>query len=329
MENSLQHFGPSDSVCLIGYTGFVGSTLIRQGHFSHYYNSSNIDQIVDRQFDTVVCAAAAGSMFEANKFPHLDWAKIDLLVSRLARIKARRMILISSIATLANFSSGEDEGTNAFEDEIAYGRHRRYLEAFCENRFPHCLIVRLPALFGTGLKKNFIFDLMNPVPTMLTSAAYDSLSAKLLPPLRERLARLYSHDAMTGLLKLDRPALNDDCMRSALERAVIEHGASSTQFHNPETNYQYYDMSRLWHDLAVACNAGLSHIHLVSQPLKASRIHERLLGRPMPDAGAQLHIEDMRTRHAELWGRSGQYLEDAEPILDRLAAFFDQELCRV
>jgi len=42
----------------------------------------------------------------------------------------------------------------------AYGRHRRVLERFVEDHFDS-LIVRLPGLFGTGIKKNIIYDFMH------------------------------------------------------------------------------------------------------------------------------------------------------------------------
>ncbi len=118
--------------CLIGNTGFVGSTLLRQTDFSHRFNSSNIDEIGDApEFDLAVCAAAPGSMLEANRRPEQDMGKIQALMERLETVRARRFVLISSIAVLADFAAGYDEGNAAFQTEIAYGRHRRALEVFC------------------------------------------------------------------------------------------------------------------------------------------------------------------------------------------------------
>ena len=84
-------------------------------------------------------------------------------------------------------------------------------------------------------------------------------------------------------------------------------------------------MNRLWSDIDVALQAGLRHIHLVSEPLKAARIHRRLTGRDMPESDARQHREDMRTRHAELWGKNGPYLEEGDTVLDQLAAFYASE----
>lgn len=261
-------------------------------------------------------------MFEANKFPDRDEEKIEALIERLSQVQAERFILISSIAVLANFAGGDDETTTAFQEALAYGRHRRRLEAFVEDHYPSSLVVRLPALFGPGLRKNFVFDLLNPVPSMLTGAKLDDLSDALDARQGEWIRELYALDPVTGMLKLDRAALDASPNRSALEEAVTEHGFSATQFHHPETTYQYYDMSNLWSDINLAVEAGLSHIHLVSEPLRAARIHKRLTGREMPATGARLHHEDMHTRHAALWQASGPYLRDADSILEGLADFY-------
>lgn len=243
-------------------------------------------------------------------------------MARLDGVRAERFVLISSIAVLADFASGDAEDTRAFQKELAYGRNRRALEAFCENCFNNCLVVRLPALFGPGLRKNFLFDLMNPIPTMLPEARLHTLLDRLEPDLRATLAPLYGSDASAGMLKLDRAALNAAPQRAALEDAVRAAGISATQFHHPDTTYQYYDVARLWADIGIARQAELSHLHLAVAPLRAADIHAFLTGTLMPSTGARLHHEDMRTRHAALWGREGHYLEDEDTVMAKLQNFF-------
>jgi hypothetical protein len=43
---------------LIGYTGFVGTTLMKQTQFDDFYRSTNISDIKGKKFDLVVCAGA-------------------------------------------------------------------------------------------------------------------------------------------------------------------------------------------------------------------------------------------------------------------------------
>lgn len=310
---------------LIGHTGFVGSALRRQANFDACYNSTNIAAIEGQAFGTLVCAAAPGSMVEANRAPERDAAQIDALIARLDRIEAERFVLISSIAVLAHFAGGDDETTRSFQQELAYGRHRRALEAFVEERFPGSLVIRLPALFAAGLRKNFLFDLLNPVPTMLTEAKRDAAARALGGDLAALLGALYTPDAATGLLKLDRAALNGDLRRPMLEAELAQLGATATQFHHRETTYQYYPVDRLWQDIGIALAAGLSHMHLAPEPLSVDAIHVRLTGLPMPETAARIHHEDMRTCHAGLWGAQGPYQFSAAATLDQLASFYDSQ----
>lgn len=310
---------------VIGGTGFVGGHLLRQHSFAGSFNSRTVDDALGQEFDTVVCAAAPGSMFEANRFPDQDREKIDDLIEKLSRISARQFVLISSIAVLERFDGGDDEGTGAFQANLAYGRNRRLLEVFCADHFKQCLVVRLPALFGAGLKKNFLFDILNPMPSMLVEARFDDLSGRLPQALRAPLPGIYRHDPKLGLLVIDRAALDASGLRGAYDAAVTELGLSAVQFTNPETRFQYYDMTRLWSDIGIALRAGLAVVHLAPEAVAAKDVFRTLTGREMPPTEARLHQEDMRTRHAALWGREGPYIAGADDVLARLATFFAAE----
>lgn len=310
---------------IIGHSGFVGGTLVHQHTFGGKFNSKNIDTIGTTAFDTVVCAAAPGSMFIANRHSDRDRAAIDALIAQLSKVRARRFILISSIAVLEDFAGGAVEDTTAFQEDLAYGHHRRLLEAFCESHFDTCHVFRLPALFGPGLKKNFVFDLMNPVPSMMPQARLTTLLEEIDPDLRDTMAGFFAPDPNTGMLALDRAMLNADARRPALDAAVREAGMSATQFHNPDSTFQYYDMARLWQDIGTAIAQDLRCVHLAVAPVRAADVHARLLGTDMPDTGAKLHREDMRTHHAHHWGGDGPYLEGADVVLDKLSAFFNDQ----
>lgn len=146
---------------LIGYSGFVGSTLLKQTHFSALYRSTNIYEIESREFDIVVCAGAPAQKWIANRAPADDREKIDVLINHLRTIKCKKFILISTVDVFKE-PLGVDELTPVDESGLhPYGLHRRLLERFVEQHFPNYLIVRLPGLVGPGLRKNVIFDLLN------------------------------------------------------------------------------------------------------------------------------------------------------------------------
>jgi hypothetical protein len=145
---------------LIGHTGFVGSTLRRQRDFDALFNSSNIEAIGGRQFRQIVCAGVSAVKWLANKEPEADWQRIERLMYCLEHVRAEHFVLISTI-DVYRFPVGLTEADVPRADSLdPYGRHRLALETFIAKRFPSYTIVRLPALFGSGLKKNALFDLM-------------------------------------------------------------------------------------------------------------------------------------------------------------------------
>lgn len=146
---------------LIGYSGFVGSTLLKQEPFESLYRSINIGEIKGRDFDTVVCAGAPAQKWIANREPEADRQKIEELIAHLKSMTCETFVLISTVDVFKN-PLGVDENTPIEESGLhAYGLNRRLLEKFVESHFPKYLIVRLPGLVGPGLRKNVIFDFQN------------------------------------------------------------------------------------------------------------------------------------------------------------------------
>ncbi|MCK5536504.1 MAG: NAD(P)-dependent oxidoreductase [Bacteroidales bacterium] len=146
---------------LIGYTGFVGSNLQQQYNFTDLYNSKNFQEMKDQEYDLVVCAGISAVKWIANKEPKKDLDSIKTLEDILSTIKAKRFILISTIDVYATTQYLDEDFNCDSVDNHAYGTHRLAFEQFCSSKFSDCTIVRLPGLFGDGLKKNVIYDLLN------------------------------------------------------------------------------------------------------------------------------------------------------------------------
>lgn len=145
---------------LIGYTGFVGGNIDAQGNFDDKYNTSNIDDIDGKEYDLVVSAATYAEMWRINQEPEKDWQQISSLIDHLKKVKAKKFVLISTIGVYRQ-PNGADEDTAIETEGLApYGVNRWKLEQFVHDTFD-ALVVRLPGLFGAGLKKNVIYDLMN------------------------------------------------------------------------------------------------------------------------------------------------------------------------
>lgn len=144
---------------LVGHSGFVGSSLLRQAGFDALFRSSDIDKIDGRDFDRIVCAGAPAQKWLANSKPDEDRRNIEALIAHLDTVSCREFVLISTVDVFSR-PIGVDEDSPVDEASLhAYGLHRRHLERFVQDRFPNHLIARLPGLVGHGLRKNAIHDL--------------------------------------------------------------------------------------------------------------------------------------------------------------------------
>ena len=147
--------------CLVGYTGFIGSNLARQHSFDDHFRSANIAEIEGRDYDLLVCAGVSAVKWRANQAPEEDRAGIDRLLNPLSRVKANRAILISTVDVYPATQNVDETFDCASRPNHAYGTNRLYVENTIKQLFPRSFIVRLPAVFGPGLKKNVIYDLIH------------------------------------------------------------------------------------------------------------------------------------------------------------------------
>lgn len=156
------------SRALIGSTGFVGQALRRAGAFDALYHRSDIDAIRGRRFGTLICAGLPAEKWRANREPGADLANMEHLCAALREVECDRFVLISTIDVYARPVAVSESTAPDLADATAYGRHRGRFEQFVRARegsgFARVQIARLPGLFGQGLRKNLVFDLIHRVP---------------------------------------------------------------------------------------------------------------------------------------------------------------------
>lgn len=181
------------------------------------FNSSNIEQIAGRSFDLLVCAGAPAAKWKANREPEADRANLHRLVAELARVRAQKVVLISTVDVYPDPAGVDEDSAISSEALGPYGRHRRELEQELERRFPSCVVVRLPALFGEGLKKNAVYDLLtgNLGPWLVPDAAYQfydlgELWTHLDRALAAGVARLNLATEPLGMRRIAREAFQVD-----------------------------------------------------------------------------------------------------------------------
>ena len=297
---------------LVGSTGFVGGDLRAAHAFTSLAHSRDVAAQYGTRPDLCVYAGVPAAMFLANDDPEKDLAVMRAARDNLRKIAPKQVVLVSTIAVYAD-SRGADESRPPAPDGLpAYGANRLQLEHWVREDFPAALIVRLPALYGKGLKKNFLYDLHTVTPAMLRPEKYAALAAQ--SPLVQGAYTL----ADNGFYRL-----NGTADAAALRAFFAANDFNALAFTDSRSRYQFYDLSRLWADLQTALQNGLTLLHLATPPLTAAAVYTAVTGK------SDWHNElpkppfdyDLRTAHAVLYGGQGGYLCTAEQELESIRAF--------
>lgn len=293
-------------LALVGHTGFVGGNLAASHPFDGCYNSKNISEAFGTRPELLVYAGMPAAKYLANTDPDGDWAVAENAFFNMERIAPQKLVLISTVDVYQT-PRGCDEDTPAdLDNPAAYGRNRARLERRVRERFPDALIVRLPGLFGPGLKKNFLYDLLTVTPAMLKADKYRELAEK--SPL---VAGSYC-DADNGFYKLTAPS-------AALREWFFHNDFNALSFTDSRASYQFYDLTWLWADLCRALTRDLTVLNLATEPVTAAELyafltHSGVFKNELPGAPAAY---DMRTRY----GAQDGYLYTKQEVLAAAAAF--------
>lgn len=300
---------------LVGSTGFVGGNLRASHDFAAACHSSDVAEYYGARPDLCVYAGVPAAMFLANADPEADLAVMAAARENLRRIAPKGVVLVSSIAVYAD-SRGRDEGDEPGTEGLsAYGRNRLQLEHWVREDFPDALVVRLPALYGKGLKKNFLYDLCTIAPSMLKAEKYAELSRK------SALVRDGYAPAENGFYKQ-----NGAADPAALRAFFAANDFNALSFTDSRSRYQFYDLGRLWGDLCTARQAGLRLLHLCTPPVSAAAVYTAVTGRTDWDnrlPGAPFDY-DLHSRYSERLGGSGYYLCTEEQELESIRRFVRQ-----
>lgn len=133
---------------LIGSTGMLGGTLQQQTQFDKLYNTTNIDQITNTNFDLLVVSAPSADRRWANTNAHDDLINIKNLIDVLTQVAAEQVILLSTIDALA------------FPD-TPYGANRKFFSEQVLQLSSTNKVIYLAAPIGDQVKKGLLYDLKN------------------------------------------------------------------------------------------------------------------------------------------------------------------------
>ena len=301
-------------IALIGYTGFVGSNLLSQYDFTDCYNSKNIQDIHGKDYDLCICAGVRAPKWIANEQPIKDLNDIQDLMYHLSQADIKTMVLISTVDV---YPDREDVDENTVIDEsrlVPYGFNRRLLEKWVEQTYPEYLIVRLPGLLGQGIKKNFIRDILYPMPMLFNKNFMRHIKAEMNDVDYAFIERHYPKDGVNYSFN----QTDEHEVKAILDRYKI----SSLLFTDSEDSFQYYPLMELRKHIDLCLQNKIRIINLVTEPVQAKEVYHYLYGKNFRNELPRMkQVYDLKTIHAKVLGGKKGYLYDKAEILEIIRKF--------
>lgn len=300
---------------LVGHTGFVGNNLYRYGHFELGVNSGNVREAYGTRPELCVYAGLRAEKYLANQQPERDRQFVEQAKENIRMIEPKKLVLISTIDVF-KIPLGVDEASSIDMDGLqAYGYNRCLLENWVKENYPEALIVRLPGLFGEGIKKNFIYDIINVIPSMLSEAKMSELCGK------EAIVKEYYEIQNNGFWKC---RSLDEKERNTLRDILKRMDFSALQFTDSRSEFQFYPLKRLWDDISIALENKIELLHTATEPVSACGIYRYLYGKDFYNEIAEIPVRyDYRTKYGTLFGRDRGYIMDKEEVLLEIINFVE------
>lgn len=297
---------------IIGYTGFVGSNLINQNKFDLFYNSSNISEIDGKELDLLVIAAPSAVKWKANQEPEQDLQMIDDLISHLKKVKAKKVIQISTVDIYKNPINVDENTEIETEGLHPYGKNRFYLEEFIRKQFTNHLVVRLPALFGEGLKKNFIYDLLNPIPQLLNENKYTELLKK-----DSNIAKYYQKEPNGSYTNTTQASDNTELIKT-----LKKINFSSLNFTDSRGIFQFYNLDHLWEHVQIALTNNLETLNIATEPIQINELYKYIKNQDFKnEISPNPPRYDIKTTYYKLFNGKSGYIYDKNATLKEITSF--------
>lgn len=298
---------------LVGYTGFVGSNIYAKSNFDGLYNSKNIQEAYGRNPDLLVYSGLRAEKFLANNAPEKDLELIREAERNIKKINPKKLILISTVDVLKNPIDVDENAEIEIEGLQAYGYNRYQLECWVRENYPDALIIRLPGLYGINLKKNFIYDYINVIPSMLKKEKMKELLLK-----DSELENYYKLED-NGFYKLNNI---DEEQKKELRKKLKNIQFTALNFTDSRNVYQFYPLERLWDDIQICIKNNIKLWHPATEPISTSELYKFLTGKNFENKILDESIKyDFKTNYFKEFNGNNGYIMNKKEILEDIKKF--------
>jgi nucleoside-diphosphate-sugar epimerase len=145
-----------ERIAVIGANGFVGKALVKVLEKSGKFQIQKVtrenyedEKLAANEYDIIIHTAMPSKRWWAANNPLADFdATVRITADILYNWKYKKLVLISSVSARA-------------QSNHPYGRHKHVAEVLVHDHSSDHLIFRLGGLYGDGLDKGVIFDMIN------------------------------------------------------------------------------------------------------------------------------------------------------------------------
>ena len=298
---------------LVGYTGFVGSNLAKSFNFDNLYNSKNIEEAFGSNPDLLVYSGVPAEKFLANNNPEKDLEIINNAFENIKKINPKRVVLISTIDVYKNPINVDEDTSIDIEGLLPYGLNRYKLEKMVEENFDDYLIVRLPGLYGKNIKKNFIYDLINFIPSLLNEQKYNELINK------DDYIKDFYIKQENGFYKcIDVNSEQKANLKTYFEKV----GFSALNFTDSRSIFQFYNLSYLWEHINIALDNGIKKLNLATEPVSIQELYKYIKGTEFTNEVSKEPFNyDYKTKYFNYFRANEGYIFSKKFILEDIKKF--------
>lgn len=300
---------------LVGYTGFVGSNLAENGKFTSLYNSKNIVDAYNTKPDFLVYSGVRAEKYLANQDPEQDLEVVKNAFENIKKIKPKRLVLISTV-DVYKVPINVDENTTIDTYNLQpYGLNRYYLEKWVEEEFNDALIVRLPGLYGKNIKKNFIYDIIHVIPSMLRESKYMELVVK-------------NHDFEGFYTKQSNGFYKCKEVSKAEQKFLIDYFTevefSALNFTDNRGSFQFYNLQYLWEHINTALNENIHKLNLATEPVTIEEIYRVIKNSEFINKIAtDIPSYDFKSIYSDAFHGKNGYIFDKSFVLNDIKNFVE------
>lgn len=298
---------------LVGYTGFVGSNLKQMSNFERVFNSKNVNEAYGLNPDLMIYAGVTGTKFLANYQPNKDEEIIKSAIQNIKKIHAKKTVLISTVDVYSDLNDHCEDYVIDSKKLHAYGKHRYELEQWVINNVKDYLIIRLPALYGNNIKKNFIYDFIYHIPPMLKKEVVKNIGSEF--PL------IYDSYIDVGNGYYQCKNLSDEDRRN-VKIILKSFDIDAINYTDSRAKYQFYNLTYLYQHIILALENNIDILNIVTEPISASELCGFVDGKVFDNQISDHPIMyNLKTKYDQFFGGKDGYICSKKIILDDLKSF--------